>query len=403
MAPRILLGAAALAGAAATAVELRYRRHPGNDLRLEDADWDTSRPAPGRLVLEGRLVVHNDLPHREVMLSDVRPTVHLVSRSTLDEITIRTRIRSLRKDYPPRDDGYWVAYVVKPAKYHSPSPIGIEVELQGPPAALDALGGARIELCLDTYGFEGPRPYYHHVIVPLRFPDPAAEATWQPAADGRALVRAVRTHLLGPFDDPLEVVRRYALPHARPGDIVTIGETPLAVMQRRFHDPRNLRLGWPATRLAQFMSGEGSLGTAGGMQALMQTAGTARVVGALVGGAAAKAVGRAGWFYRLAGPQARLVDDVTGTLAPYDRLIVIGPDRADDACRRIAGGTGLAAAVVDANDLGKVDIVGASAGLDHDLVIEALRANPAGNADESTPVVLIRPIAGAGDLPGGGA
>jgi len=36
-------------------------------------------------------------------------------------------------------------------------------------------------------------------------------------------------------------------------------------------------------------------------------------------------------------------------------------------------------------------VVGASAGVDHELVCAALKANPAGNGDESTPVVLIRP------------
>lgn len=32
-------------------------------------------------------------------------------------------------------------------------------------------------------------------------------------------------------DDPVSVVRRYVQRHAKPGDMVTIGETPLAVMQ----------------------------------------------------------------------------------------------------------------------------------------------------------------------------
>ena len=392
----LLSGAALVSGAAAAAVEARFRRHPGNDLRIEDAGWAATRTAPDTLVLAGELVVHNDIVDREVMLSDVRATVHLLGDTALDEVTVRTRARSLRKDYPARDDGYWVAYVVKPAKYHSPSPLRIEAEVHGPAAVLDALGAARIEVTLDTYGFEGPRLRHHHVVLALRHPDPTVELPWRDAADGRARVRPVRTHLLGPFDNPVEIVRRYAAPHARPGDIVTLGETPVAVMQGRFHDPRNLKLGWAATRSAQFMSGEGSLGTAAGMRALMLEHGTLRVMAAMAAGVVAKAAGRPGWFYRLAGPQARLVDDVTGTLPPYDKLIVIGPDRADDLCRRITTETGLLAAVVDANDLGKVDVVGASAGLDHALVCAALRANPAGNADESTPIVPIRP-AGPGE------
>ena len=32
-----------------------------------------------------------------------------------------------------------------------------------------------------------------------------------------------------------------------------------------------------------------------------------------------------GIFYRLAGKQARLIDDITGTTPPYDKSIVLGP------------------------------------------------------------------------------
>jgi hypothetical protein len=105
-----------------------------------------------------------------------------------------------------------------------------------------------------------------------------------------------------------------------------------------------------------------------------------------------KAAGQAGWFYRLAGPQARLVDDVTGTLAPYDNFVVVGPIHSDRVCAAITEATGLQAAIVDANDLGKVDIVGCSPDVPRRLVCDALRSNPAGNGDESTPLVLIRPV-----------
>ena len=40
----------------------------------------------------------------------------------------------------------------------------------------------------------------------------------------------------------------------------------------------------------------------------------------------------------------------------------------------------------------KVDVVGASAGVPHELVRTALAANPAGNAHETTPIVIIRPV-----------
>jgi len=47
--------------------------------------------------------------------------------------------------------------------------------------------------------------------------------------------------------------------------------------------------------------------------------------------------------------------------------------------------------VVDVNDLKRVKLVASSRGVDRELVGRALVANPAGNGDEGTPLVLIRP------------
>ncbi len=111
---------------------------------------------------------------------------------------------------------------------------------------------------------------------------------------------------------------------------------------------------------------------------------------AFVIGAIAKAVLRKpGVFYQLAGEQARLIDDVTGTLPPYDQFIVLGPENPQQVVAEIQKETGLSAAIVDVNDLKAVKILAATPGLDTSLLEQALIGNPAGNADEQTPVVLI--------------
>ncbi|MEL7051089.1 MAG: F420-0:Gamma-glutamyl ligase, partial [Cyanobacteria bacterium J06588_5] len=108
-------------------------------------------------------------------------------------------------------------------------------------------------------------------------------------------------------------------------------------------------------------------------------------------GAVAKVFGSPGMFYRLAGEQARLIDDVTGTLPPFDQFIVLGPANSQQLCDQIFAETGLQAAIVDVNDLKAVKILARTADTDEQLLIQALIDNPAGNADEQTPVVLIRP------------
>jgi hypothetical protein len=93
----------------------------------------------------------------------------------------------------------------------------------------------------------------------------------------------------------------------------------------------------------------------------------------------------------LAGDQARLIDDVTGTLPPYDQFIVLGPQNSQAVVDEIRQATGLEAAIVDVNDLRAVKILAATSGANSQVISQALLDNPAGNADEQTPLVLIRP------------
>src|SRR3954470_9686270 len=168
---KLIAGGALLTASGVGVVEARYRRHPGNDLRVVDEGWASTRVDATTLRATGRLIVANPIPRREVMLCDVEPTARLLGDAPLDDVATTVRVRSLRKDYPAREDGYWVAYVVKPAHYGESSPLEIDVEVRGPAEVLDALAALWLEVRLDTYGFEGRRDQFHHVVLPLRFPD----------------------------------------------------------------------------------------------------------------------------------------------------------------------------------------------------------------------------------------
>ena len=57
-------------------------------------------------------------------------------------------------------------------------------------------------------------------------------------------------------------------------------------------------------------------------------------------------------FYQLGGEQARLIDDITGTMPPYDKHIVLGPKNPVRVSESIKEGLGcFGAAVADVNDL----------------------------------------------------
>ena len=135
-----------------------------------------------------------------------------------------------------------------------------------------------------------------------------------------------------------------------------------------------------------------SLATACGMQTLIDLVGPTRVISAWIGGLLLKLLGIPGGFYRLAGPQARLIDDITGTTPPYDQTIVLGPDRSEVFCQDAAAALGVAVAIVDVNDLGRVKVLASSDGCDEELLTRALKPNPAGNANQRTPLVLVRPV-----------
>ncbi len=366
-------------------IERQYQGRPGNRLELESGKWAITTRDPQHYVIEGEPALVNLTRTLEIMVPEISVEAELLSGASVDDITITTHLVSNHEDAPARPDNYWFAYIVKTAQSTG---LKVTVDIKGPD--LSKLKALWVKVHYLTYGPEGRIPKQGNVVVPLKFPDPNAPQNWR--STPRAEVLPIPTHLLGPLDSPIDTVKRYVEPYAKPGDIVTIGETPVAIMQGRWRHPSDIKPGWVATRICYFFMPTSSLATACGMQTLVDLVGPTRVVYAFVVGAIAKKfLGRPGMFYELAGDQARLIDDVTGTLPPYDQFIVLGPQNPDQIVQDIYDATGLKAAIVDVNDLKAVKILAATSGTDVDLVTSALLDNPAGNADEQTPVVLIHP------------
>ena len=203
----------------------------------------------------------------------------------------------------------------------------------------------------------------------------------------------LKTDLLVPGDDIVAVARR-ALEVAglRPekSDILAIAESPLAITQGRIVDIEDVHPGPLARILCRFFDFDSSLSTPYAVQVGMNEVGTARFVLAFIAATPTRLFGRHGDFYRLAGRKVAWMDDIPGTMPPYTQHIILGPDDPAGVARRMASELHCGAAVVDANDLGKAEILGASAFLDRRLLLEVLRSNPAGNDDQQTPLVLVR-------------
>jgi len=203
---------------------------------------------------------------------------------------------------------------------------------------------------------------------------------------------AIKTDLLGCFDDPVNTVIEYCKGIVEKNDILTIGESPLAIMQNRYIAPQNLDYSLFSKALCYFFHPTSSLATACGMQLLINRIGITRITFALFIGFLFKLVGIKGMFYRLTGSESSLIDDISGTVTPYDKSIVMGPLNADLFCKEVSKYLNIDVAVVDVNDLGGVKVLASSNKTVNKILKRNLISNPAGNGDEKTPIVIIRKI-----------
>ena len=373
-------------GLGVTWLELRHRLRPASPLRLSFRDWSVDNGGD-TVHAEGWLEISN--PHRrmEVFVPELRIDPVLLGKADLSGLQVTTRIDAQHPDEESRADGYWPAYIVKG---RSSTQARVSISISGPQAqsVVDSLW---VDAHWSNYGPFGRLSRRQGVLVPLRRPDPLSSGDASFLPGDRCQVLPLKTHLLGPLDDPIAVLRSYAENVVQPGDVLTLGETPLAVMQGRYRHPSEVEPGLVARLACRVFHPTSSLATACGMQTLIDLVGPTRVLSAWVGGLLLKLAGIPGGFYRLAGDQARLIDDITGTTPPYDQTIVLGPKGSQVFCDEAAAALGVAVAIVDVNDLGRVKVLASSPGCDEDLLMRALKPNPAGNANQRTPLVLVRP------------
>ena len=374
----VALGAIATLG---LAIEAWWQSRPSDRLELLPEGWSVDRLAPDWYRLTGKVMACNANPMLEVTLANLEPRLKLLSNADTNSITSRIHFTT---NETARNDNYWQATILSP---NETLPIEFEIDLRGD--GLADLESGWLQLHYIQYGRQARTAKLAHAIIPLQDPQPTTDEQWQ-QRDG-ALVLPVKTHLLNNQDTLPELVERYLKPLAQPGDYVALAESATAIVEGNFRHPSSIQLGWWAQRLCYLFPSKTSLSSAYGMQTLIDTSSAWRVVGALMLGAVSKALGKPGVFYALAGYQAALLDDVTGTLPPYDQFIVLGPDDPQQTVDRVKASTGLETAIVDANDLKEVKILAATAGIVPNRVFGALRENPAGNAAEQTPLLLIRP------------
>jgi F420-0:gamma-glutamyl ligase-like protein len=207
----------------------------------------------------------------------------------------------------------------------------------------------------------------------------------------------IRTRVVMPGDDLDAFVLEYAKDLVQPGDILFVTEKIVAITQGRSYPVDSIT----PRRLARFLSkfvvktpyGIG-LGMPETMEMALRECGTIRILFAAGVSAVTKAFGRKGDFYRIAGDKARSIDGPTsGTIPPYNKAVVLGPERPREVAADLKGliGGGVEVAVVDINDIGGNILGSTLLKVRENQLVAILRDNPLGQGHQSTPLGIVRP------------
>jgi F420-0:gamma-glutamyl ligase len=212
----------------------------------------------------------------------------------------------------------------------------------------------------------------------------------RPEVPAGVIAIPIRTQLVHPGDDLIAIATGAIHGIARPGDVVAISESAVAISQGEFVAAEHVR----PSRLAYVLSRRaGALATMSqpeSVQLVIDRAGRWRVLCATLAHLAARTIGHRGAFYEVMGDAVAAVDGYTGTMPPFERAIVFSPRDPDGFAASFRERTAIECAVVDANDLAKAKVLGASPNVNRQIVAAALLDNPHGNSDEQTPVVVLK-------------
>lgn len=207
----------------------------------------------------------------------------------------------------------------------------------------------------------------------------------------------IRTDLIEPNNNIIDVVEKFIPEHFTNGDILFISEKAVSVTQKRSFFVKDIKPSFMANFLAKFVT-KSPYGIGLGMPETMEMAirecGLPKILFAsAVGGFSKIILRRSGDFYRIAGPKARSIDGPTsGTIPPLNKCVVLGPKDPDKVAKDIEIKLNIPCMIVDINDLGQ-DILGfsnESLRKDVNMYEQILSDNPLGQGHQQTPLGLIR-------------
>lgn len=207
----------------------------------------------------------------------------------------------------------------------------------------------------------------------------------------------IKTHVVLKNDVLIDVIDQYAKESLQSGDTLFVSEKIVAITQGRAIPLADIHPRPLAKLLSHYVTktpaGIG-LGMPETMEMALRECGTPRILYASIASAVTKLMGKKGVFYEIAGYRAQSIDGPTpNTLPPYNKHVVLGPDRPDEVAKEVSAALGgIRVAIVDINDLNGVILGASHSDMNRDLLVRILKDNPLGQDHEQTPLGIIRKI-----------
>jgi len=210
----------------------------------------------------------------------------------------------------------------------------------------------------------------------------------------------VKTRLISIADtDILPIIKEYAGPHLRPGDMLFVSEKALTITQGRVVDMSTIqpgRLAYLFARNVQNNFGSADFhgfghGTPLAMQLFIEEAGYPRAIFAAAIAAITRPLGIRGAFYYLCGKSAKSVDlPMSFLILEYAHAAKLAPKNASSEARRIKAKLGCETFILDANYRGAFTLGKSTRSISESFIGKLFRDNPMGQSDEMTPFCIVR-------------
>ncbi len=203
----------------------------------------------------------------------------------------------------------------------------------------------------------------------------------------------IKTHRISSHDSIVALVDKYTKAQLELSDIVVISERVVAITQGRSIAIDKIKPSWLAKKLYRYVYNHpGGIGLRDPhtMEMAIREAGGIRILIAAGIAGFLKPFKVRGIFYHLAGNGVNAIDGPTPyTLPPGNTSVTLGPKDPKKVVANMERKLGYPVAIIDANDFG-VRIIASSKNVDKKLLAKIFADNPMGQAQEQTPIVIVR-------------